>query len=296
LAWAAAGAATAWDDLTSPDANKTHAFTTYTSIFTGTGTAADQWNFQGLGAFGDVSVMRVEQKTGNPTDGTVLEVVAADANVDPLVVSSSGQAGALIVGQNDGTVTTNGPFVAAGALTATGAATIGDAGDTVAINSSDWGITATGVTTGLASVGFDSGTVLHQVSVPITAAEVKGLRAAPMTIISAAGLDTIVEFVSAVFVMDYGSEVFTETADNLVIEYEDGRDISEAIETTGFLDQNADQVAIINAADVPTMTAAAAVNKAVQLFNTGDGEIGGNASEDTVLTLKITYKVHTAGL
>src|SRR4030042_1187559 len=80
----------AWDDLTSPDANKTHAFTTYTSIFTGTSTAADQWNFQGLGAFGDVSIMRIEQKTGNPTNGTVLEVISADADADPLLITAAG--------------------------------------------------------------------------------------------------------------------------------------------------------------------------------------------------------------
>jgi len=89
LSWASPGSSTAWDDISSPDANKTHAFTTFTSTFTGTSTAADQWNFQGVGAFGDVSVMRVEQKTGNPTDGTVLEVVAADTDVDPLLVTAN---------------------------------------------------------------------------------------------------------------------------------------------------------------------------------------------------------------
>lgn len=295
LSWAAAGAATAWDDLASPDANKTHTFTTYTTIFSGTGTAADQWNFQGLGAFGDVSVMRIEQKTGNPTDGTVLEVVAADANVDPLVISSSGQAGALVVGQNGGTVTTNGPLVAAGAFNANGATVIGDGGDTVAINSSDWDISATGTMTGIASVGLDNGTTYYTVDVAITAAEMKAVRATPKTLIAATA-GKITEFVSAVIVMDYGSEVMTETADNLVIEYEDGRDITAAIETTGFIDQTADQVAIIRAADIPTMTAAAAVNKAIQLKNTGDGEIAGNASDDTAFTLRVTYRLHTVTL
>jgi len=68
-------------------------------------TNEDMLTIDGIGAFADVSVMRVNQITGNPTDGTVLEVVAADANVDPLVVSASTTANALVVGQNTGVVT-----------------------------------------------------------------------------------------------------------------------------------------------------------------------------------------------
>jgi hypothetical protein len=289
LSWAAAGSTTAWDDIADPDAAGTIAFTTFAQLITSTKTDGDMINVRGIGAFADVSVMRVEQITGNPTDGTVLEVVAADANVDPLVVSSSGLANALVVGQNAGATTVN------GALTANSTVALGDGGDTVAINSSDWDITTAGAVSGIASVTFDNGTGLYQTDVTVTAAEMKGVRAAPKTLIAGVA-GSIIEFVSVVIVMDYGSEVLTESADNLVIEYEDGRDITAAIETTGFIDQTADQVAIINAADVPTMTAAAAVNKAVQLFNTGDGEIGGNASDDTSFSLKITYRLHTVSL
>lgn len=289
FSWAASAAATAWDDIAAPDANKTLAFTTYTSTLTGTSTAADQWNFQGLGAFGDVSVMRIEQKTGNPTDGTVLEVVAADANVDPLVISSSGLANAFVVGQNAGATTVN------GALVANGAVTLGDDGDTVAIDSSDWNISTTGALTGVASVGYDNGTTEKTVDVAITSAQMKAIRATPIALVPATA-GAINELVSAVIVMDYGSEVLTETADNLVIEYEDGVDTTAAIETTGFIDQNADQVALIKAATVPTITAAGAVNKALQLKNTGDGEFGGNASNDTSFTVKVVYRTHAVTL
>jgi hypothetical protein len=103
--------ATKWDDIGDPDASGTVAFTTFQQIITSTKTDGDGLNIQGLGAFGDVSVVRIEQKTGNPTDGTVLEVVAADANVDPLVVSSSGKVNALVVGQNTGVVTVAGVAV-----------------------------------------------------------------------------------------------------------------------------------------------------------------------------------------
>lgn len=101
-----AAGSTAWDDISNPDADKTITFDdNEITILTFADTNEDMINIQGLGAFGDVSVMRVEQKTGNASDGTVLEVVAADANVDPLVVSASGKANALVVGQNTGVVT-----------------------------------------------------------------------------------------------------------------------------------------------------------------------------------------------
>lgn len=295
LSWAATGSATAWDDIGDPDAAGTIAMTTYFQTLTSTATATDGFNFQGLGAFGDVSVLRVEQLTGNATDGTVLEVIAADANVDPLVVSSQALASAFVVGQGAGAITCAGATTVSGTFANTSTAAIGDGGDTVAINSSDWDISTTGAVTGIASVTFDNGTGLYQTDVTITAAEMKAIRATPHVLVTAVA-SSIIEIISVVFVMDYGSEVLTESADNLVIEYEDGRDITAAIETTGFIDQAVDQVAIINVSTIPTMTAAHAVNKSVELFNTGDGEIAGNASEDTSFTLKVSYKLHTVSL
>lgn len=123
LSFTSAGAATAWDDLGAPDAAKTHAMTSFAQTFTSTKTDGDMFNFQGLGAFGDVSVVRIESKTGNPTDGTVLEIVSHDANVDPLVVSSSASAAALVVGQ-DGNTAVGGTLAVTGNTTMTGTLTV----------------------------------------------------------------------------------------------------------------------------------------------------------------------------
>ena len=79
----------AWDDITDPDAAGTIAMTTYQQILTSTKTDGDMFLIQGLGAFGDVSVLRVEQKTGNATNGTVLEVISADTDVDALLVTAN---------------------------------------------------------------------------------------------------------------------------------------------------------------------------------------------------------------
>jgi len=83
------GAVTAWDDIGNPDANGSITFSTYTSTQTGASTAADQWIWDNTAAFGDISIVKIQQKTGNPTNGTLLELTAADTNVDGLVISNT---------------------------------------------------------------------------------------------------------------------------------------------------------------------------------------------------------------
>jgi hypothetical protein len=313
-------AAPAINAVTAASADATIAFTAYQGTFTSTLTNKDMFTFQGLGAFGDVSVMRIEQKTGNATDGTVLEVVSADANVDPLVVSSSAQAGVLVVGQG-GTVDITGATGITGAVTITGAATvsstfqvagattlsstlavngnatIGNNSGTVAVNSSDWDISTAGAMTGIASVGFDDGTVIYHTTVACNNACIKGLKAAPKELVAAPGADKFIELVSATMILNYGSEVLTESEDNLVIEYNtSGTDISAAIDSTSFMDSNADIIKIVQPSAAVLVTAANSVNKAIQLNNSGDGELAGNASNDTTLSIRVAYRVHTAGL
>jgi hypothetical protein len=553
--------APAINDVTGAAADVTIAFTAYQGTFTSTLTNKDMFTFQGLGAFGDVSVMRIEQKTGNATDGTVLEVVSADANVDPLVVSSSAQAGVLTVGQG-GTVDIIGATTITGAFTETGAATLGngtagvainssvwditaagamsglttlsltdsislangkavrpsvttaetmaiqsydvDGGayvnsilltngntpavavgsgvETVAINSSDWDISTTGAMTGIgaitadglitgtggstltgtvalggggadtvaidtsswdvstagaftgvaditgtagaalgitlasdgaaddltisvtgandssvilnsagtgadaigihataggididsastsaaaididatgtvagnaitvnttdggillqtggaangdltmtvgdavainatgtaaitssdwgistagaltkiASVSFDNSAVIYNTTVACNNACIKGLHAAPLELVAAPGADKFIELKSAVIIMNYGTNILTESSDDLVIEYETGTDITAAIDSTGFLDQAGDILKIVEPSAAVVITAANAVNKNIRLFNTGDGELAGNAGNDTTLSIRVSYTVHTAGL
>lgn len=98
-------AATAWDDIGDPDAAGTIAFGAYGQTITSTKTDGDMLNIQGLGAFGDVSVVRIEQKTGNATDGTVLEVVSADTDVDALVVTANGANSLVVAGSGNVNIT-----------------------------------------------------------------------------------------------------------------------------------------------------------------------------------------------
>ncbi len=139
------------------------------------------------------------------------------------------------------------------------------------------------------------GTILRYAVVEISNAQIKALRAAPVTLVAAPGATKVIEFVSAVLALDYGANVLTESADNMAIRYTDGSGVivSQAIEATGFIDATADT--ITNALPKIDVIAAnsASVNKPLVLHNTGDGEYGGNAGADTVMSVKIAYRVHT---
>ncbi len=147
------------------------------------------------------------------------------------------------------------------------------------------------------SPGSATDSVWKTDTVNITAEQVKALKATPIELIATPGADKFIEVESAVLILDKGSEVFTEDADNLVVQYAtSGDDITAAIEMTGFIDQNADTIMIVYPAHPLAANAATdMVNNAVNLYNPND-EIAGNASNDAQLTVKITYRVHTAGL
>jgi len=153
-------------------------------------------------------------------------------------------------------------------------------------------VTATG---GLSS-GTAADSFIYTDTVELSNVNIKALRATPIVLVAAPGADKFIELVSAVLILDYGTNVLTESADNLVIEYNtSGTDITGAIEATGFIDAAADTIKTA----YPTITdvsAANAVNLAIQLFNTGDGEYAGNVGADTTMTVKVNYRIHKAGL
>jgi len=148
-----------------------------------------------------------------------------------------------------------------------------------------------------AYVGFGSGEAkLYSATVAVSNAEIKALNGTPKTLVAAPGAGYFIEFVSAVLILDYGSEALTETDDNLVIEYATGGgDVTASIECTGFIDATADQMALVVAATLPTDAAADIVNNALQLYNPND-EFAGNASADTTLSVRVNYYVHASGL
>jgi uncharacterized protein YijF (DUF1287 family) len=128
-------------------------------------------------------------------------------------------------------------------------------------------------------------------------AEIKALRAAPKTVVPAPGTGKVLEFVSAVLQLKAGTNVLTEATANLAIKYKDGAgvQVSQTIETTGFIDQAADQVTYGLVKLDPITARTACENQPLVLHNLGAGELAGNAANDAVLRVKVSYRVHVLG-
>ena len=139
---------------------------------------------------------------------------------------------------------------------------------------------------------FKGDGVLHRKVVQITNAQIKALRASPKELVAAPGAGWFLELRKAILCLNYGSNVLTESADNMVIEYGGGQDITGAIEATGFIDATGDSYCTVYPAAIPVAAKAAIENRAIQLFNTGDGEYAGNAGLDTTMTVIVEYWVH----
>ena len=147
-----------------------------------------------------------------------------------------------------------------------------------------------------AALGNDSTSVLRTDTVEISNSEIKALRATPKNLVVAPGTGKFLQFIEAVLILDYATNVLTESDDNLVIQYDGGQDASATIETSAWLVHNADAIAVIPAATIAHVASASVVNDALELFNSGNGEIAGNAGLDTTITVKITYIIHDLGL
>lgn len=134
---------------------------------------------------------------------------------------------------------------------------------------------------------------LHQFAkVTLTNAEIKALQGTPKELIAAPGAGKLIIVHQVYLHLDAGSEVLSESADNLVVEYGDGQDITGAIEMTSFIDQAADTwMSVLPVAQAASAAASIGINKNVRLLNTGDGEFAGNASNDATLDVYVSYSV-----
>ncbi len=128
-------------------------------------------------------------------------------------------------------------------------------------------------------------------------ADIKALRATSKELVASPGADYAIWPLSAVLILDYGSEVLTESADNLQFSWNTGTTAcGTAIEATGFIDNGADILTNWVMAADEINAASAIVNKNLTLDNTGDGEYGGNASNDTTMTVTVYYRIIKCGL
>ena len=131
--------------------------------------------------------------------------------------------------------------------------------------------------------------LLRYKDVSLTVAEIKALRATNIEIVPAteAGAGFAIIPIAASVKFTAGSEVLTESADNLALLYHGSNEIM-AIESTGFIDQATDQNRYQEMAEAMRTPEE---NLAIDLDNNGDGEIAGNASDDCALDIRVYYRV-----
>lgn len=144
----------------------------------------------------------------------------------------------------------------------------------------DGAVTAEKLATGLEGIKYADRLV--------SVAEIKALRATPIELVPAteAGAGFAIIPVAVNVSLTAGSEVLTETADNLAVMCSTTELID--IETTGFIDQATDQNRYQERAEAVITPIE---NTAITLKNKGDGEIAGNASNDASLSVRTYYKV-----
>ena len=153
------GSATLWNAIGNPTGANAVDMTTHVTVFDWGGTA-DMMTHEFTGAFGDVSGLLLEQKTGNPTDGTMFEIKLADTDPDFLSFATSGVEKVNI--SDDGSITLSaGNLTLGGDLSISGtwsvnAITAATATQTLMLNGNSTGGVSIGVTsTGNVTLGDD---------------------------------------------------------------------------------------------------------------------------------------------
>ena len=138
-----------------------------------------------------------------------------------------------------------------------------------------------------------SGGATATIRTTILSADVLLLATTQATLVPAPGAGRVIEFLSATLKLEYGgTNVFTEAADNLTINYTNaaGAVVSDVIECTGFIDQAAHTLT----RGVPVKDAivayASAANQALVLDNNADN-FAGNAGDDNILYVDTTFRV-----
>lgn len=136
-------------------------------------------------------------------------------------------------------------------------------------------------------------TLMNYKDVTITNAQALALRATPVTLVAAPGAGKLLVFHHAILVVNAAAGVYGETAANLAVRQTNttGALVSDAIETTGWIDQVA-----IKATTARAKLDALSVllNAALVLHNTGAGEwTGGNAAN--TLKVRCFYTIQRLG-
>lgn len=254
-------------------------------------------------SLGSLTQIDGDSGSATPTAG-VVNVIGTAAQIDSTAASDTVTL-SLIGPYTPATYTDNGVLVGSGASSITalsvgsdGQLLVGATGADPAFATLASADGSVAFTTGANTLDLSADTAASQsmkyADVTLTSTEIKALATTPIELVAAPAAGASLLFMGALFKLNYGSNVFTEGGDNLGIKFTNaaGFQVSNTIETTGFIDQSADtQTNAIPAADA-IVASASAEAAALVLDNLGSN-IAGNAADDSTLTVRTYYLVQS---
>lgn len=138
-------------------------------------------------------------------------------------------------------------------------------------------------------------TVIQTVTLPLTNAQIKAIRATPITIVAAPGAGFAHFPLACLCELVYGgNNAFTAAAgDNLAIKYKDGTTstlLSGAVQA--FVQGTASAFSLFLPITASNVTKANADNQPLVIHNITAGEIAGNAAADNTMNVILKYATH----
>src|SRR5262245_36816785 len=111
-------------------------------------------------------------------------------------------------------------------------------------------------------------------AVTVSSSDLLALRATTKTLVAAPGAGLIHTFLAAELLLDATATAYVVGSNDLGVKYENGSgvQVSNTIETTGFLDQTADTATSCTAKTDAIVAKTGAENKALVLHNIGGSE------------------------
>lgn len=131
---------------------------------------------------------------------------------------------------------------------------------------------------------------IQQVDVTVSSAEILALNATPKALVAAPGAGYVLEFVSAIFFLDYGSAAYANNGILSVRETDDsGQALSVAVLLAPFLAQTADTILPVQALD----TGLALTEDTPMVLSMATGE---SITGDSPMRVRVLYRVHATNL
>lgn len=132
---------------------------------------------------------------------------------------------------------------------------------------------------------------IYESQVTVSSAEILALATTAKELVAAPGANRVLEFISATIKYNAGSTGYTESTDDMVIEYSGGQDVTASIDSSDFIDQTDDEIRVIPfsvSAMAITVDLEALKNTALQLFIPNDNPTLGNGTLD----VRTIYRIH----